>query len=74
MDSGPHGRKGGQDMKSYLSPQLGLGYLFGHSRVETPEDSVFPEVGPDLRDTGQGRAGQVEGLKSFQKQAQQPLF
>lgn len=68
------GEREARTRKSYLSPQLGLGYLFGHSRVETPEDSVFPEVGPDLRDTGQGRAGQVEGLKSFQKQAQQPLF
>lgn len=45
-----------------------------HPRVETPEDSVFPEVGPGLRDLAKEGQGQVEGVRSFQNQAYQALF
>lgn len=34
-----------------------------HPRVETPEDSVFPVVGPSLRDMAKEGQGQVEGVK-----------
>lgn len=49
--------------KRYLNPQLGLGCPSVHPRVETPEDSVFPEVGPSLRDMAKEGQGQVEGVK-----------
>lgn len=51
------GEKETQMGERQMSPHLGLGCWAVHPRVEIPEDSVFPEVGPSLGDMGQGRAG-----------------
>lgn len=73
MDSGPHGRKGGQDMRKVPEPSACPEVPIRAPQGGDSEDSVFPEVGPNLRNTAKAGQGQVEGVRSSQKQAHQAL-